>query len=51
MINAPNSHFSCRCDYKRECGEEMILKKLLEMYFHNKKQEQQKTIFWLVLQE
>lgn len=29
----------------------MILKKLLEMYFHNKKQEQQKTIFWLVLQE
>lgn len=32
MINVSNSHFSCRCDYKREYEEEMISKKLLEMY-------------------
>lgn len=51
MINVRNSHFSCRCDYKREYVEEVIFKKLLEMYFHNKEQEQQKTIFCLVLKE
>lgn len=32
MINVSNSHFSCRCDYKREYEEEIIFKKLLEMY-------------------
>lgn len=29
MINVSNSHFSCRCDYRREYDKEMIFKKLL----------------------